>query len=397
MQDLSTEPTDHLEDTMKSKIIGGALAAGAAVGLGGLAAPAAGAQDAPGAPAEGGFHAVFVQTDNPAGNQVVAYERAGDGALTPAGTYDTGGLGGVLNGSVVDHLASQGSLTYDPANETLYAVNAGSNTVSVFSVRGDTLSLEQVIGSGGTFPVSVAVRGDLVYVLNALGTGSVQGYISSFGRLSPLPSSNRNLGLTIPTGTTQFTSTPGQVAFSPDGSELVVTTKGSGNSIDVFHVAPYGYLSQAPVVNPEPGTVPFAVTFDGAGHLVVAEAGTNALATYALHPNGTVTLLDAVGTGASATCWVAPARGFLYASNAGSATVSAFASSTSGALTLLDATPTDPGTVDAAPTVDNQYLYVQTGGNGVVDGFRVDLDGRLAPVGTVTVPGAAGGEGIVAF
>jgi hypothetical protein len=39
---------------------------------------------------------VFVQTDNTSGNQVVAYHRAADGTLSPAGTYATGGLGGVL-------------------------------------------------------------------------------------------------------------------------------------------------------------------------------------------------------------------------------------------------------------------------------------------------------------
>ena len=38
-------------------------------------------------------HAVFVQTDNTAGNQIVAYHRADDGTLTLAGTYATGGLG----------------------------------------------------------------------------------------------------------------------------------------------------------------------------------------------------------------------------------------------------------------------------------------------------------------
>jgi hypothetical protein len=38
---------------------------------------------------------------------------------------------------------------------------------SVFAVRGDDLTLRQVIRSGGTFPVSVAVHGDRVYVLNA--------------------------------------------------------------------------------------------------------------------------------------------------------------------------------------------------------------------------------------
>ena len=75
-----------------------------------------------------------VQTDNLAGNQIVAYDRSGNGTLTLAGTYATGGLGGQLTGSAVDHLASQGSLAYD-ATRTLYAVNAGSNTVSVFAVQ----------------------------------------------------------------------------------------------------------------------------------------------------------------------------------------------------------------------------------------------------------------------
>jgi len=92
----------------------------------------------------GGRHAVFVQTDNPAGNQVAAYHRAPDGTLTPAGLYDTGGLGGILAGSVADHLASQGSLTYDARHALLYAVNAGSDTVSVFSVDGDRLHLRCV-------------------------------------------------------------------------------------------------------------------------------------------------------------------------------------------------------------------------------------------------------------
>jgi hypothetical protein len=58
-----------------------------------------------------------------------------------AGNYATGGRGGILAGSVVDHTASQGSLTYDPRHGLLYAVNAGSNTISVFAVRGDRLAL----------------------------------------------------------------------------------------------------------------------------------------------------------------------------------------------------------------------------------------------------------------
>jgi len=368
---------------------GGALAGPAS------AAVATGATTS--AATQGAFSAgaVFVQTDNLSGNQVVAYDRAGHGQLTLAGTYDTGGLGGQLSGSVVDHLASQGSLGYDPARGLLYAVNAGSNTVSVFAVRGDRLQLRQVVGSGGAFPVSVAVRGGLVYVLNALSGGSVQGYYVVFGRLVPIAGSNRPLGLN-PDATPQYTTTPGQVAFSPDGAQLIVTTKDNTNAIDVFGVRPDGRLSRQPVVNSEPGTVPFAITFDPAGHLVIADAGTNALSTFALGPDGTVTLLDAVGTGQSATCWVAPDGSLLFASNAGSATVSGYFSGPGGALTLLGQTATDPGTVDAAVTPGGRFLYVQTGGNGVVDEFAVGPGGSLAEVGHVTVAGAAGGEGIVA-
>jgi DNA-binding beta-propeller fold protein YncE len=344
----------------------------------------------------GANHAVFVQTDNPSGNQVVAYLRSGDGALTPAGTYDTGGLGGMLAGSVVDHTASQGSLAYDPVNAQLYAVNAGSNTVSVFSVRGDRLSLRQVVSSGGTFPVSVAVHGNAVDVLNAENGGSVQGFFALPGHLIPLPYSNRALGLD-PTATPQFTNTPGQVMFSPDGSQLIVTTKANGNDVDVFGVGFFGYLSPAPVVNAEPGQVPFGVTFDTAGHLVVANAGPNSLATYRLNRNGTVTEIDTVLTTQAATCWVAPAGRFLYASNAGSGTVTDFEGAGSGQLSLLGQTGTDPGTVDASASADGQFLYVQTGANGVVDEFRVDANGSLTELGSVSVPNSAGGEGIVAF
>ncbi len=297
---------------------------------------------------------------------MVAYDRSDTGTLTGGHAYSTGGRGGVLNGSVVDHLASQGSLAYDDGHGLLYAVNAGSDSVSTFAVTGDQLSLRQVTGSGGSFPVSIAVHDDLVYVLNAEQGGSVQGYLSLFGRLIPLPWAHRSLGLTIPTGVTQFTSTPGQVAFSPDGSKLIVTTKGSGNSIDVFKVGFLGLLS-APTVNAEPGAVPFAVTFDPAGHLVVAEAGPNAVSTFTLEPTGAVTPVDTVATNQIATCWVASAGSLVYAANAGSGSETGLRTTPGGQLSLLGNTSTDPGSVDGATSPDQRFLYVQTGAHGVVE------------------------------
>ena len=208
--------------------------------------------------------ALFVQTDNLSGNQIAVYARAANGSLTLAHTYPTGGNGGQLVGSQVDFLASQASLAYDSADHLLYAVNAGSNTISVFSVFGTQLSLRDVVPSGGSFPVSIALQGNLVYVLNALGGGTLAGFRQIFGGLLPIPGSSRPLGLD-PNETPQFTSTPGQVAFSPDGSQLIVTTKNNGDDIDVFAVGPFGLLSPSPVVNPEPGTVPFALGFTPAG------------------------------------------------------------------------------------------------------------------------------------
>src|SRR5689334_23708076 len=149
----------------------------AAAGIGGAAAtalltfgagPAAAAGTQHHAHDQGGHdHAVFVEANDVNGNSIAVYDRNPDGTLTSAGRYATGGRGGVLAGSVVDHLASQGALALDRDAGLLYAVNAGSDSVTVFAVHGDRLVRRQLIGSGGSFPVSVAVRGALVYVLDA--------------------------------------------------------------------------------------------------------------------------------------------------------------------------------------------------------------------------------------
>jgi 6-phosphogluconolactonase (cycloisomerase 2 family) len=374
----------------------GVVAAAALAAMAGFATPAF-ASTAFAGTVPAFFHsggAVFVQTDNTAGNQVVAYQRAADGTLSRVGTYPTGGLGGVLSGSVVDHLASQGSLQYDPQRSLLFAVNAGSNTVSVFSVSGDRLALRQVVSSGGSFPVSIAVSGDVVYVLNALNGGTLQGYRLLGDYLAPLPGSARPLGLD-PTETPQFTSTPGQVAFTPGGTQLIVTTKNNGNDIDVFRVGFDGLLSQSPVVNAEPGTVPFGITYDTSGNLVIAEAGPNAVATFSVARDGTLSAISEVPNGQAATCWVTPAGQFLFAGNAGSATETGYTSA-AGQLTLIADTSTDAGTVDASAAPGGRYLYVQTGGAGIVDEFSVGAGGSLTSLGSVTVPDATGGEGIVA-
>jgi 6-phosphogluconolactonase (cycloisomerase 2 family) len=336
--------------------------------------------------------AVFVQSDNTSGNTVTAYNRDADGTLTEANTYSTGGSGGVLDGSVVDHLASQGSLTYDRGSRLLYAVNAGSNTITVFAVHGDRLHRLQVVSSGGTFPVSIAARGHLVYVLNARNGGSIQGFVRLGDHLFRVPSWNRSLGLN-PALTPEFTSTPGQVAFTPDGSKLIVTTKNNLNQIDVFRLGLFGTPSSSPVVTRDPGNVPFAVTFDRSGRLQVAEAGPNAIATYVVNRDGTLTFTGRVTTGQSATCWITTTGTEVYAGNAGSGSISRYRAAAAG-LIAQGTTATDAGTVDLALSPDQHNLYAQTGAAGIVDEFAVGANGALSEIGSVVVPGAVGGQGI---
>lgn len=366
----------------------GALAALALLAPAAFAAPAGhnpGPASAPGA--------VFVQTDNLSANAIVAYKRSPQGRLSKAGTYKTGGKGGALEGAKVDFLASQGALALDPEAGLLFAVNAGSNTITEFAVDGTNLKREAVVPSGGQFPASIAVHGETLYVLNARGGGSIQGYSLAGAKPKLKKGWNRPLGLD-PNATPEFTHTPGQVTFTPDGSRLLVTTKGNTSAIDSFAIAADGSPTKTPVVTSLPEAAPFAVDFDSAGHVLVAEAGPNAVASFTIGSNGSLTPNGAaVPTGQEATCWISHVGNAFFVSNAASGSVSAFGTG-SGALTPLGNTATNPGTVDSA--VVGKFLYVQTGGEGAVDEFSVAPGGKLTPLGKVTVPNSVGGEGIVA-
>src|SRR5260370_25969117 len=106
---------------------------------------------------------VFVMTNNVDKNEVMAYRRASDGTLQESGRFATGGRG---SGGNNDPLESQGSLTLSQDHSLLFAVNAGSGSVSVFSVHGSRLSLADKGISGGSAHNSVAQHGNLVYVAN---------------------------------------------------------------------------------------------------------------------------------------------------------------------------------------------------------------------------------------
>ncbi len=371
--------------------------AAALVALPGTAGAAAGS-GAP-APWPGADHAVFVQTDDLTANSVIAFHRSDDGSLRKVATYLTGGRGGVADQAPLDSLASQGALTYDPGHGLLLAVNAGSDSLTVFGVAGDRLQRVQVVGTRGEFPVSVAVHGDLVFVLDAGGTGAVSGYRIVTGRLAPLPWAHRSLGLAN-TDPPLFITAPAQIGFDPAGTHLVVTTKANGTLV-VIPVGSFGDLGPSKA-NTSAGGVPFSFVFDRFGHLVVTEAAASTVSSYRIAPDGTLrTLTAAVPDGGAALCWNALARGFVYGANAGSGTLSSYRTTASGGVILVDAVAavTAAGPIDLATAAGGRLLYVQDAVAGEVQGFRVGRDGSLTLVETVGgLPAfnGAGMEGLVA-
>jgi len=349
--------------------------------------------------------AVFVQTNDLAHNTIVAYARESDGHLTRVGEFATGGKGGVEQDVPLDSLASQDSLTYDAAHRLLFAVNAGSNTVTSFAVDGAHLSRLQTVPSGGVFPVSVSAAHGRLFVLNAGGAGNVTGYrINSAGRLAALPGASRDLGLNNDPRP-EFITAPADITQTFDGQHVVVTTK-ANNDIDVFNVD--GGLS-APIKNHAASQVPFAVSFDSAHRLVVANAGDSSVSTYTVNADGTLdTITAGVEDGQAALCWLVGTGDTFFGGNAGNSTISAFAVDTDGNATLTG-TPDgvvahtgggSGGTIDLAITSDQRFLYAENSFAGSVEAYQIQPDHTLQLVDTQTgLPqfNGHGMEGLVAL
>jgi 6-phosphogluconolactonase len=330
----------------------------------------------------GNAGAVYVSTNSPAGNEVLVFQRAGDGSLGAPRAFVTGGLG--TGGG----LGNQGAVVLSHDGRRLFVVNASSNEVSVFAVRPGTLELLDRIGSGGTRPISIAVHGRLVYILNAGGTGNISGFaLDHHDDLRPLASSARPLS--------SASADAAQVAFSPDGRLLVVTEKAT-SVISTYTVGADG-LATGPNVQPSVGATPFGFAFSRKGTLVVSEAfggalDASALSSYQASPAGALTAISpSVGTMETAACWVVITGNgrFAYTSNTGSGTISGYGLSGTGELTLLDpdgvTATTMAGPIDLALTSNDRFLYSLDGSAGTISAFRVEADGGLTPA-----PGASG-------
>jgi hypothetical protein len=344
--------------------------------------------------------AVFVQLNGGSGNSIEAFARGDDGTLTAVGTFATGGLGGKELSAPVDALASQSSLVKADDGDALLAVNAGSGTLSKLRIRSDSLTVESVVSSGGSFPSSLTTRGSSVYVLNAGGTGSVSGFRIRDDRLVPIPGSHRELGLAN-TAVPFFITAPSQVGLTPDGRTLVVATK-ANNKLITFAVGRDGSLGDA-IDNASQGPVPFSFVFDARGHLEVTQAGDGRTASYTVAADSTLIPLGvSASSGGAALCWNVRVGSYLYGANAGSGTLTSWAVAKNGTTSVLTpvAATTAPGPIDLAASEGGRFVYVLSGVAGEIDAFATHRDGSLTPVGVTSglprLDAIGGPEGIVA-
>jgi 6-phosphogluconolactonase len=322
--------------------------------------------------------AVYLQTNSAEKNEIVVYERAADGSLTQRGTYETGG-----RGTGKPHLPSQGSIVLSGDGRWLLAVNAGSDQVSLFKVEDRSLRLAHTVASGGSTPTSVAVRGNLVYVLNN-GSASIDGFVITDGKLEPLGGSSRRLSAEEADGA--------QIAFSPDGRTLVVTERGT-NSISTYLVDERGYAA-GPTTIPSAGQTPYGFDFTEAGGLVITEAfggdiGKAAASSYAVAAPGELKPVSgSVGDTRSEVCWAAVTKDgrFVYVTNFGDGTISSYGIQDDGAIKLAEAVAAstrlgEAGVRDEAISSNGRFLYALDADAQKVHGWSVGADGRLAAIG----------------
>jgi 6-phosphogluconolactonase len=318
--------------------------------------------------------AVFVQT-NAAHNEVIAFSRAADGTLAPAGEFATGGAG---DGSA--HLPSQGSVTLTRDGHHLLVTNVASGDVSVFAVNGATLELTKTVPTGAA-PRSVTEHGGLVFVL-ATGDATIRGYRLVDGDLVPVEGAMR--ALSTPDGA--------QVGFTPDGRALIVTERG-GDKISAYAVGMDGMLGEPRTIDSQ-GATPYGFAISNDGTLVVTEAfgakkGAAAASSYRVEGDMIRPATGSIGSGRSEICWAVISNDGRYAftTNFADGAVSRYAIGMDGSLTLEDATAAitedgRPGLRDEGLSGDGRFLYAIDADQGQVVGWSVEMSGNLAAVGS---------------
>jgi 6-phosphogluconolactonase len=329
---------------------------------------------------------LYTQTNEEA-NAVVQMARNSDGTLTVKNKYFTGGSGtnGVRLGdatlqSVPDSLVSQHSIIITPDKKSLYTVNAGDNTVSMFSIDPSTgnLNLKKINNTGGIYPTSLAYSKGFIYLTFQGGSQQLQAYSANQdGSLAIVGA------YAIPKNGVNPVS-PTQVVVAPDGAYLIVNAGFASNEAVSYPINADGTLGAA--VSTTAGVAsPFAGEFVDSSLYLATSIANKSLAAYSA-ANGALTPIGApLTSGNGGPCWlsIAPGGKLAYVGN-GSGPISSYAVTAGGALTLLNATAAADSLKvagDSWISPDGKYLYAAYLADGFVLAYAINSDGSLTKIG----------------
>jgi 6-phosphogluconolactonase (cycloisomerase 2 family) len=268
---------------------------------------------------------IYTESNNPASGQnaVLAFHRnPATGSLTElaGGPYLTKGTGNLNSQELLGPDDSDKEVIANSDDTLLFAVNQGSNSIAVFHIHSDgTLDLVNghPFSSGGVQPVSLALSGNRLYVVNR--GDEVQGapgsvapnytgfYVNDNGSLTPIPHST----VTLPVGLS-----PSQVLVSNDDHFLFgdnftpppLLNVSEANTVAPFKIAPNGSLSPAsggPVAAPvSPPLVLGLAQSPDHRILYTGLVATNSLGVFTYNSSGALTFVKSIPTQGGATCWV---------------------------------------------------------------------------------------------
>jgi 6-phosphogluconolactonase (cycloisomerase 2 family) len=386
------------------------LAAAVALGPGAAVAEANGG----GGPKPKVVGTAYTQTNDPAGNRLIVFARLSDGTLKQVQTVKTGGLGGQQDQpgcpGACPILDTQGEIASTPDEHLVFAVNAGSDSITSFLQTPFGLIPIDRISSGGDFPNSLTVHGNTLYVLNS-NSGTIKGFkFGPLGFMVPIPGSTQSLVGNPPP---ESTVNARQIGFDNTGRVLVVSVLG-GNMIETFKVDAFGRAGPIANSRAPQQPLPFGFAFDPKNRLVMSEVTSltafGNVSTYSLNTNtAALSNIDSEPTGAAAPCWVVVTKDgrYTFVVNTGGgapADISRYRLGNDGSLTSLGAN-TGPNGAEFARTDedlsrDSRFLYVLNpgifaGDVSKIDEYKVGNDGSLTLIGATPANLPAGISGLI--
>ncbi|KAK8012073.1 nucleotide binding protein-like protein [Apiospora arundinis] len=333
-------------------------------------------------------------------NAVIAMPVQADGMVGKATSTATGGTG--ANGidgsknepSAPDALFSQSALTV--AGKLLFAVNAGSNTVSMFAIDAADPTTLTMVGKPaavpGEFPTTVAASDKNKMVCVGM-TGAKAGVacapFSAGGGVGPMDAL-RPFDLGQSTPPVGPTNTVSQVFFSRDQRTLFATVKGDPTKNNTgflarFAVADAGGCGGATVAqkgamaSPAGTTVLFgAATIPGSQDIFATDASFGAAVLSMQDANAVAVKGKGIVNGQKATCWatVSPATKSAFVTDVGTNRLVEMSVANAKIMGQVDLSANgDPGLIDLI--AGGNFIYALSPGNGstptsitVVDAMR---------------------------